>query len=970
MIEHIHRGARIACASVVLLLAACGGGGGGGGGGTDLSTAPGLALSPTSVSFTAIQNGALPSTQSVQVTITQPSAFGIVVGFPPGTPNPTWLNQSQSLFSCTPSLSSCTLVVAMQTTSLPPGAYTTTVRILIGDVNQNPLAFRDLQVSYTVQAPVGLASNPTSLSFSQVAGAGAPAPQTLGISELGGTSYPWNASIVYQSGLGWLNLDGAGSTSGSSLPASLSASINTQVALLGTLKANIHITGNGRTLDVPVNYTRTEPQLARSPASLTFNALRLASNPPTQDVTLTTQGSLPLNYNTSVTYGAGASGWLNVPLNGTAPGTVTAGVNTTSLQPGSYTATLAINTATQSVSVSVTYVVSEPTLTRSPALLTFNAAGGGALPVSQDVTLSTQQSLSLAYSTSITYNPGASGWLGVSPTSGSAPGTATVSVNTTALAPGTYAATLFFNTAAQAVSVPVSYVISSSVLTFSPTAPNFTIDSNSAAAALSQTVAVGSTGATLTWTASSSKPWVTVSPTSGSSGTSVTLSLVPAELEKLDPGSQPATITFTYTPPGATQTTAPLSVSLNLAIPKISYVSPYVQRPSTITEVILRGSGFNSATGLSVMFGSNAVPTYTLVSDTEIRVAHPSLAAGSYPVTLPNQLGLTRSRARLLIAAAPILSATAIPLSSPVAPDRIVYDAERVAVYTNNNNVLPGTPPPPPIPVVRVERNRFVNPGWATDSIVLDTAPRDITMTPDGLELIALSESTLYHIDLASWTISNQIAISSAFAFPLNTATFAKLSMSNDGNALVFLDTNPVRAYLYNVLTHTFTQVPIPVLQSQMITARSSIDGSRILIGMGLPSNLYYYDSSLSQILSAVPGVVVNRLTYDRTGTNSIVDGTGYNRQFQALGSVVLNLNFPAISPDGSRGYGALPGESPATLRIYNLGSTDGSGHFVEITPEITLADTPGDAAVLGISDDGGTVFVAGPKNLVVQPVP
>jgi hypothetical protein len=881
---------------------------------------------------------------------------------------PTWLDQNSS-FSCTPSLTFCTLVAAVTTTSLAPGTYSTTIRFVIGDVQQHALALRDLQISYTVQAPVGLASSPTSLSFSQVAGAAAPAPQTLGISDLGGTSYAWNASVVYQSGLGWLNLDGAGSTSGSSLPASLSASINTQVGL-GTLNATIHITGNGHTLDVPVSYTRTEPQLTRSPASLTFNALRLASNPPTQDVTLTTQGSLPLNYTTSVTYNPGASGWLSVPASGTAPGTVTAGVNTTSLQPGSYTATLTISSAAQSVQVSVTYVVSEPTLTRSPVQLTFNAAGGGALPVSQDVTLSTQQSLSLAYSTSITYGAGASGWLGVSPTSGSAPGTATVSVNTTALAPGSYGATLSFNTATQTVSVPVTYVISSSVLTFSPTAPSFTIDSNSAAGALSQTVGVGSTGVTLGWTASASKPWVTVSPTSGSSGTSVTLSLLSAELEKLDPGSDSATITFTYTPPGATQTTAPLSVSLNLAIPKVNYVSPYVQRPSTSTEVILRGSGFNSATGLSVMFGSNVVPTYTVTSDTEIRVTHPSLAASSYPVTLPNQLGLTRSRATLLVGAPPVLSAVAIPLSSPVAPDRIVYDAERVAVYTNNNNVLPGTPPPPPIPVFRVERNRFVNPGWATDSIVLDNLPLDIAMTPDGLELIAITGSTLYHIDLTSWTISNQISVSSAFSFPLSLGTFGKLSMSNDGNALVFLGPNPIRAFLYNVLKHTFTEIPMPALQSQIITARSSIDGSRILIGVGLPANLYYYDSSQSQIVSAVPGLVVNRLACDRTGTNSIVDGTGYDRQFQALGSVVLNLNFPAISPDGHRGYGALPAESPPTLRTYDLTSTDGAGHFVEITPEITLADTPGNSAVLGISDDGGTVFVAGEKNLVVQPVP
>jgi hypothetical protein len=150
--------AKLALAAFVLLLAACGGGGGGGGG-TDLSTAPGLALSPTSLSFTAFQNGALPSTQNIQITITNPAAFGIIVGFPPGVTPPTWVDQNSS-FSCTPSLTSCTLVAALTTTSLAPGTYSTTLRFLIVDSKQNPLAFRDLQVSYTIQALAGFGATP------------------------------------------------------------------------------------------------------------------------------------------------------------------------------------------------------------------------------------------------------------------------------------------------------------------------------------------------------------------------------------------------------------------------------------------------------------------------------------------------------------------------------------------------------------------------------------------------------------------------------------------------------------------------------------------------------------------------------------------------------------------------------------------------------------------------------------------
>ena len=131
--------------------------------------------------------------------------------------------------------------------------------------------------------------------------------------------------------------------------------------------ALVRVTGNGNTLDVPVSFTVSEPTLTRSPASLTFSATSQGATPATQNVSLSTQGSLPLNYTTSVTYGAGPTGWLTVPASGTAPGAVTVGVNTTNLAQGTYTATLFGNSAAQSVSVGITYVVTAPSLTFNPA---------------------------------------------------------------------------------------------------------------------------------------------------------------------------------------------------------------------------------------------------------------------------------------------------------------------------------------------------------------------------------------------------------------------------------------------------------------------------------------------------------------------------------------------------------------------------------------------------------------------------
>ncbi|HET7766325.1 MAG TPA: IPT/TIG domain-containing protein [Burkholderiales bacterium] len=941
--------ARLACVFAVLVLAACGGGGGGGSGTPDFSTAPGLDVNPKSISLTAVQNGALPSSQTVQITITNPNAVGIIAGFPPGVTPPSWLDQNPNVFNCTPSLSSCSFVVAATTTSLAPGTYTTTLRFVIGDIKQNALALRDVQISYTVQPLTGFAATPTSLSFSQLLGGTAPAAQNLAISELGGASYAWNVSISYTSGTGWLNVNGGASASGATLPTTLSVSVNSQVAL-GTLNATLHMTGNGNSVDIPVSYTVSQPQITRSPVSLTFSVLRLASTPATQDITLTTQGSIPVNYAISVSYGPGPSGWLNVPANGTAPGTVTAGVNTTSLSPGTYTATLAVNTATQSVPVTVTYVVSEPILTRSPASLTFNAFSSGTLPASQDITLSTQQSVSLAYSISVSYGAGASGWLNV-PANGTAPATATASVNTTALAPATYTATVSFTTEAQTASVGITYVVAGSSLTFTPAAPMFVIDTTSPPSALSQNIGVGSTGVPLTWAAKSSVPWMSVSPTSGSSGTNVTLTLDAGQLAKFDPGTGDAAITFAYTPPMQAPTNAPLVASLDFRIPKVNFVSPYVERPNTSTEVIVRGAGFNNPTG-DILFGATPVSNYTKVSDTEIRVLHPSLAAGSYPVTIPNQLGLDRSRASLRVTAQPTFSAVALPTS--LIHDRSIYDGERASVYTNNwlFNSVPGDP--------RVERHRWNGSVWVTDSILVDP-PVDIAMTPDGRELIALTPSLIHHINLDTWTITRSDIVS---ATPIT-----RIAMANDGRALILKSGVPPRSY--DVLTFQFSDIPTASPSSfGWVAPVSSLDGSRILVGPNsntLPVPLFYFDSSLFQFVQALPDRIANRISYDRTGSISIVDPVVLDRQFNILG-IVQNLRQSVISPDGTRAYGVSP-DDPTVLHTYDLTSPDGIGGFTELAP-IALQAAPGLPIVLSIASDGKTVFVSGESNFIVQPVP
>jgi len=100
----------------------------------------------------------------------------------------------------------------------------------------------------------GSSASPKSLAFLQSSGAQPPAAQMLDISDAGHESHPWGASIVYQSGGGWLNIAGAASASGATLPVSLAISVNPPAAP-GTWNATVRVTGDGRSFDIPVSYT-------------------------------------------------------------------------------------------------------------------------------------------------------------------------------------------------------------------------------------------------------------------------------------------------------------------------------------------------------------------------------------------------------------------------------------------------------------------------------------------------------------------------------------------------------------------------------------------------------------------------------------------------------------------------------------------------------------------------------------------
>jgi hypothetical protein len=195
------------------------------------------------------------------------------------------------------------------------------------------------------------------------------------------------------------------------------------------------------------------PAIALSSVSLTYTAIQGGANPASQFITITNSGGGTLSglSTGTISYGPGATGWLQAPtLNTTtAPATLTVQPVTGALTPGTYTATIPVQSGVasnspQTLTVSFT-VTASPAIALSSASLTFSATQGGADLASQFITITNSGSgtLSGLSTGTITYGPGATGWL-QAPTlnTTTAPATLTVQPVTGALTPGTYTATI------------------------------------------------------------------------------------------------------------------------------------------------------------------------------------------------------------------------------------------------------------------------------------------------------------------------------------------------------------------------------------------------------------------------------------------------------------------------------------------------------------------------------------------------
>jgi len=443
-------------------------------------------------------------------------------------------------------------------------------------------------------------------------------------------------------------------------------------------------------------------------------------------------------------------------------------------------------------------------------------------------------------------------------------------------------------------------------------------------------------------------------------------------------GTHTATITFSA---GSVIKVVP--VTLTVKDPSVSFVSPYVATTSVSGDVVIRGYGFSSLApaSLHVNFGGTAATTASITSDTEIHATYPGLAAGNYPVTVDDGTVTlpTRAGVKLAVVDPPAFAYTAIlRTNSPAFAVDLIYDGERQAIYFMDPDRN------------RIEGYRFNGTTWAADTPLIvgggyQLNPR-IALSPDGTELLKTSGNIMSRVNPATL-----MSIGSVDAIPLlgtGIVSLNLLAFANDGNAIgnSYAPVSGVSLYRYDMLTQQFSALSTSDFTNRKIVA--SGNGSVLVLPSFeslIPSfakPVFTYNSGNGSLTQrSVLTTRSDHVSVDRAGTKVILTNAiashspvaeVYDISFGTLVGVLpdsaSDLMGFVISPEGTKAYAYYSGTG--RIRKFDLTAPSGGG-FVEIGSGTTIPDSPGTFFNdMTISQDGGTLFLAGNQRVIIVPAP
>jgi hypothetical protein len=387
------------------------------------------------------------------------------------------------------------------------------------------------------------------LDFTMPFGGANPLPQIV-TSASTGAAFNFYQKTSTSSGGNWLSAPACGnSVYPCATPSAVAVTVSASGLAAGTYQGQIEFIDENNSTTMTVAVTLTVAQTSTSffdnlPGGLTYFLKTGGTTPTAQPFQIRNAGTGTLNWTLS-TSTASTNNWLTASAtSGTAPATVSIGINTANLPSGAgtYVGEVVLSTTGDSTTIPVTITVGT-SIFEQVNPLNFTMPVGGSAPLPQIIsTAAADNSNKNFYQTVVTANGG--NWLSAPNCSNSiypcaSPTAFEVAIqNVSSLAAGFYMGqvTVYQDSTPQmAINIPVTLNIVASGAFFNnlPGALAFTLVPGDKAP--SQTVPIGNAGSgSLSWTASASTSdggaWLSASPASGTAPSETGVSVNPANL--------------------------------------------------------------------------------------------------------------------------------------------------------------------------------------------------------------------------------------------------------------------------------------------------------------------------------------------------------------------------------------------------------------------------------------------------------
>ena len=365
------------------------------------------------------------------------------------------------------------ITVSINAATLTPGIYSG--EIVFKQYFQQTQALT-VPVTLTVAASGStfFDSLPGQMSFSLVNNGTAPSAQSFQIRNAGSGTLHWTLSTSTADGGNWLTASALSGTAPSTVSVSVTPSALPSGGLAaGTFNGQLVLQTTGDQVTIPVSVT-VGPNVFEQVNAINFTMPQGGANPLPQMLALASTGT---NFTfSSAVYTSTGGAWLSISNFGseccTTPEAITVSVSASTLPAGIYSGELTFIQyfqQTMAITVPVTLTVEAPTAAffdNMPGQLSFFIKPGATAP-SQSLQVRNAGSGTLSWTVKGSTADGGA-WLNVTPASGNAPGSATVSIVTNKL-PGqgltaaTYNGQLVFTGGGDVVTVPISVTVGPNV---------------------------------------------------------------------------------------------------------------------------------------------------------------------------------------------------------------------------------------------------------------------------------------------------------------------------------------------------------------------------------------------------------------------------------------------------------------------------------------------------------------------------